>query len=156
MLPDDINVSGKLTELEFTHDRVKRLERERMAVIQEQKGRFYQVAKKLTPIFEYVRENGYDFGNPDIKDLEKLGPLIGYDSNEVVTYFYDFKAEKIMSRDLVSSEINESNADFLFVNYGFETAMKGLLDPLDRIGKVEKFYKNDIEERHNLIKRYNI
>lgn len=156
MLSENVNVSEKLSQLSFAHERVKRLERERMAAIQDQKSCFYQVAKKLTPIYEYIKESGYDFGNPNIKLLEQEGPLIGYDASQDVIFFYDFKAGDVKSRDLESLKISEYNPDSLFVEYGFETAMEGLHDPLKRIGKVEGFYEDDIQERRDLIKRYNI
>jgi hypothetical protein len=114
------------------------------SVISEQQKLFLELADKINPIIEYLKEQGYHFYNSEFDFRASNGPVIGKDNK--FAYIYEGRGHLVTKYDYYNNESKVIVLDNFLSSNSFKLAMEALLSVTNIQSKIIKEFQDEIDK----------
>jgi hypothetical protein len=109
------------------------------------KVKFFEVAKKLDPLIEKYKEDGFYFKHDEYKIASTRGPIVGFNQLDNILYVYTGGEGFITKVDLNNDEIKRVAFWKFLEKNSFDTAITGLYNVLKLQDMIKDDYQKQIE-----------
>ncbi|KIV56937.1 hypothetical protein AM501_27380 [Aneurinibacillus migulanus] len=153
---EELNIEQIMKKLEEDEVVANELDKKRSVLAQEQTRIFSEYLKKLLPALEFIKNKGYYFKHPVIDYVSQGGPILDYNRDENCLFVYNLSEKRVKQFSLYNNK--EAGTVVLnhhfFMAHDFETALQGLLHPLNVQAEFIKDCQKEIDKRESLIEQY--
>ncbi|PFC23511.1 hypothetical protein CN264_19080 [Bacillus cereus] len=156
----DLRIQQVMDTIKEEEIKVASLRETRNNLIAQQEEKIKEVAIKLLPVMQTIRNMGYRFHADGIDYMSKKGAILGFDKYEDELYVFDIEHQLPCIVD-VRNLSNSSNNPVNYIGYSellsafdFPEIMDNLLSVLDHYQDVQKEYQNTINKLEDELNDY--
>lgn len=138
-------ISKGVSELESQHQEFESAKSSYIEDLEKQTNKFKEIAKKVEPIINFLKENGYTFSDSNNAFTTSEGAILAVTNEHIYCYTHGELVDKYQKYNLNKSEkimISQALSEIQF-----SVAVKGLLDVLN----VQKKAINQVLRKHQML-----
>ncbi|WP_140611859.1 hypothetical protein [Bacillus thuringiensis] len=133
---------------------VTNLQQTRDNLVVRQIEKIEEVALKLLPVIQTIKNMGYKFHVEGIDYMSKRGPILGYNSFEGELYVFDAESKCPCVINVHDNSVNNYSYSELLKQFDFPHVMNNLISILNYYQRIQREYQGIIDRFESELNEY--